>query len=767
MRKHLQQMNLTLVGPKRTQRNFSAFLVGIKISGLSFFFNSLAVILSESAGPLMGQDEIGYLARAAQLTGDPIGFPSKYYPGASLYLAPVLLAIKFGFSMLFSWLIMIAINSVLIGLGVTFICQTPHRKTEEENVDPSTFSLFSLCLGVSPLIFTASYALVTPFLFCLASYSVSRFILSSKRWNLATLITHTLIVGMLGGLTHPTFIFFTLAQLIWGCAHSLITKECTRLIAIGLVAVSSIFGYWCSSLVIGHLEKYEVTAEATKLSASYGGSASQLLLRLLEAPFSPKFYVVAVTTFLAYDMIMEGRLWRRLSHFLSALFSTMRQSYCQWRHPLSDKSERVNYFERLKFWPLDARSLEVSLLGVAVIIFFIVGGIFGTGSRQRGDDFVYLRYTVPYLLPALLLFLRKRWVVDYKKNGWSWVVLSFIGGPFAFSLLADFSTPGPQSDWVSPNNPMYVLPIFRESRVSTTLLLTGVVFLFFWRSRRCARIGAVILIISASFGTFSFRSAQATGHNRDSELLGVLSNIAEEDECLRLEPVLAIEAVDNLGKYGLDVFRQERPYFLVFDGNSIGLRSQVGGECTDYLLSFDMGAEGQLVARELFGGLGLFLGDTGSSHLDPSDFDFADRYRSLQVLERSIDEQCLRAGCFSYVGLPPNGGEKSGEVVFIRPKSPVHGPYANLLPGSYTLTSRVNEVTEDSSNHIKSKVTFSSKGKKHELLPAMSYDEVTRTMTFELSFTIDDPAQMFEVVFESMSEDARYVFGSVELRLAS
>lgn len=730
---------------RETRSKEPAFNLALAVATFSFLSNALVLVITGAPGPIMGQDEVGTFSRGAELLQMPFGYPSKYYPGTSLFTWPSVLTLTATGSLSASWMVLNLTNSTMLAVGIYVIyrararsksyCYDPQANTRICRIPRTLF--LKLILLLSPLILTSSTAFPSSYLFLIVCLIWSLLYHPTVRAGFSIAL---FLLGIVGGLSHPTFLFFSAALALTPILKSVLHRSLFFNWAMLLPSIGIFIGYKLVPHFQGLLERNESPFSASK--SSYSEPNSELLVRLLSAPFSLKYMVVILTTSIAYDLLTAGHL--------SRLFVVVSR-----RLLFEDRSMRKDFMK--------INSTFSEMLLSSVLCLLAITTMFSEGSRQRGDDWVYLRYSIPFVLPTLALLLRDTSRLSVLENGRKWrlIIVSVV---LCSAGLADGLIPGPQSDWVWANNPSYFLPTFGQFRIS--LVLGGMAFFWivFWGRKKLENGGIIVLLVASFVGASYYRSMEHLGHNRESNLIKMASALSDDEGCLVLDPNVEGSALDGMGRYGLDVFRLERPLFLAIDSfgkSEISNASTVG--CDDFILSYDMETPGVLIAREAFGGMGLFSKEVMSSSQISSIATTLKMHSGEQIISSSMNERCLRLGCFESVNAAMLGGVSTSRGHEFSQNDPIHGPYASLQPGKYRLTARVTSLSDTTPSPIVY-ISFTSSSESSVIPIGNVVRDGTKSFFVEEEIEISKPVQMFEVVFSSSLDDGNSILEFVNLK---
>lgn len=723
---------------------------------LSSVLNVAIVVASRSPSVVAGQDEVGYLAKAYALIGYPLGFASKYSSGSAFVFAPVAFVTEISDSQVAGWITLILINSVLLATSFIFARRASnlifkigrignHSPTNSAN--NSDISWLAVLL-YAPILLTAQTTLATIPLTLVATiyiYCVLRGLHDDSKITL----TSTLFAGVVAGVIHPTAVL--LGAIAFIISIPVITRTAsnwTQTYAFLALRISSpIVGFLIDRLWLLPVlnTKTGGTKEDLALSSSYGDGSDILwayLEKIMKAPFTLEFYLMFATTALVY-WCLTGYVPLRNAGKSSVIEVPRRSFVSKIRDVQRVQKRAISGVKETK--RRDAIAAKVLMnyhtyfnlvsLMVAIGSFTLIRY---TTERGRIDDWFYLRYTDPYLFIPILTCIS---IALGERSKFSLRAICALGAlGVAIPVIADYRTPGIQDDFFYYNNTAFWphglgaadlwqgLPIF---------LVSGLVAAIFKSGRPFFLVGLLLLSVVSAV---SYRLEQSSGHSRRSNLTDAAVSLMDGG-CLAHDPNVPVDSQDLMGRYGLDIYRLERPSYLVFDTPNVASRVGVSAECDDFVLSYDMATEGLLLARDTFGGQGLFVTNTKMEIQHDFLFAFKGGPGRTQTIEEHISERCLRRGCFSLRGSETYS--TSGTPGILNERSFVHGPYSNVAPGNWEISMSAN-VPDPTSLVVRLSWVVQGQREGRDLDMIWSLDE--GKWLGRSTFVLESPVTLFEVV---------------------
>ena len=742
-----------------------------------FLLNLMVVTLSQNASIVAGQDELGYVAKANALLGNPIGFPSKYASGTALFLVvPVIVAEATG-SQYLGWMLLIAVNSVAL-TWATASCvqiyrsihilkiQNPQHEVEL-NTQPSVY-LWVAILAYPPVLLAASTTLATVPLTLAATSFVGSLLLSlhTKSWTPFVLAAFW---GFLAGLIHPT------AVLLFPVTLMLITplflhanNRGRRQIAVpAILGIFPILGFLTDRAALSPYLNRRSEGVAGVLSASYGdttGRVNNYISKILSAPISLNFYLMLASTLLVYWSFAgftalklgQNNHGKSTNNNLSegnCIGDEVDDNHLKFCNDLDHRSRGLRGYAELAL----ARYLQyvwITLVGVGIVSLVIIRY---TTERRRMDDWFYLRYHDPFVFFPLLLAISGVFVdtARWSKNK----VLFLMAAVVLVPIAIDLRLPGPQDDLFFYNNAGFWVAAIRPWSIGIALTVFLLVALTLSLSSKTRRLFPATILILALLATLNYRSVEGAGHSRETNLVPLAAELAS-GRCIGLDLNVPVMAQDGLGRRGLDIFRVERTSFLALDLLSEARRIGVTDGCDSVVLSYDMDRPGKLVARDLFGGMGLFVSEplVGLPARDWARLNGG--ASSTIVISEHLSESCLRKGCFRVNGsaLASSGAEPG----LLMPGTISHGPYSSLAAGKWFLT--ISLLAEGDFQVPSTYLTGANSGSRFLEQVSLDWQFEGDRWTGQGQFTIHTPLSLFEVVIETTSDKGQAVIETVEVQ---
>lgn len=735
------------------------------IFGVLFLASSVLTIVilstSRSFSVVAGQDEVGYLAKAYALIGHPIGFASKYSSGNAFIFAPVALITEAFGSQIAGWITLAVLNSALLAASFIFARRAtrllrrisqigkPPTKIRVSDFEPTWCAV----LLYPPILFTAQTTLATiPLTLAVTMhiYYVLKFLAQEGK---ATL-TRVVCVGLIAGLIHPTAVLLGAVSLllsipVLAARHLRPSYSFTALV---LTVTSPVIGFVVDRVWLLPSLNTKTGGEDTDLafSSSYGNGAEILgtyFERIAKAPFSIAFYLMMATTIFTYwcltgyQYLPQARKhsvptrWRVIWTSLKGAL----RSFSSQKHRQGWRSKFRNLME-YKVLPNFHIYFNFVVVLAAIMPFVAIRY---TTERRRIDDWFYLRYSDPFIfIPLLILIslaLKERAKVS-RRSVWMFVTVMV-----AVSVIVDLRLPGPQDDFFYYTNAAFWpfnFGLVNLWQGLSVFLLSGLVALILKVPRSIFLVIVLLLSIGSSV---KYRSEQASGHSRRSNLTDIVETLVN-DGCVAHDPNVPPESRDLMDRRGLDMFRLERPSYLVLDTPKVRRRVGVTGACNDLVLSYDMATEGLLLARDAFGGQGLFATNVAIDFESEILRRFAGGPGRAQTLGEHTSDECLRRGCFSLLGAQMFS--TSSDPGSLDETNFVHGPYANVDTGEWIISISV-DVPEPSGLIVSTNWAFQGQRDTREL--DLNWSLVDGVWLGESALRIDRPVTLFEVVIFSAS----------------
>lgn len=706
----------------------------------TFALNIFLVSISRSFGPMYGQDEVGALSRGFHILGSAVGYPSKYYPGAGIIYFPAAIVFSLSHSVVKLWITIIAINSMLIGLVGHLIDATTRFLEIEIKLGTVKNKSFVIWLFLLPLVFSANTTFITPIItlnvFAIIALLImlvkSNRELRERRYNILALV----LLGFFGGFLHPTFTLFSpllvligLLNLIFYRRHVLIFLWVFFAILLGQVVVNS-----GGRKLFNSVEKLY---SASDFEVGYGSFS---LSSFAHAPTSAAFYLMMAATYVSLEIAFFGRL----SKGVKSVLVEERRLILGAHHggPSGIRTRRFSYGD------------VVSILVVFGIVVTVSALRYGT-LRQRADDWVYLRYVYPFVLaPAIWLVLRPSQLQPPEARRSRWAGFLLVGvALIGLAIAIDYHVPGVQDEWAWINNPTFLGQyLFAGSRVAVATL-GGFLIVLLYRTKMF-KFTLLLTILVTSLGILDVRGVNARGHNQPSSLVDIIEKELPSDLCVGLDAKVPSSELDGRFRKGLDVYRKERLSFLFFDFRRdvvMGMRSQMN--CDDVILSYDMTTDGVLIAREMFGGLGLFLAPQVYQQNALDLVSYSGGTTRLETLNEDIDEDALRRGGFSI--RQAESISKSSDGIQISDQKPMFGPYTNVKSGKYRVVISIIHPAKikPSKASILIRYSVDSQLIERDITLDLSWNKSEALGTAE--FEIDYDVQLFEIVIGDLLPDVR------------
>ena len=342
-------------------------------------------------GPSVLNDEIGYLANAALISGFIIDGASSYHAGYSFFLAPLFL--------LFSepsqiWQAAMVLNAFL--WAVSFLLLARILKTIVPQYDKGQLVIALLISALYPTWITMSGYVFTTTAFVFVYLIAVLTLLFWKPDNIWTIIPHAIAVGYLYWI-HPVGLAVCIASVIVVVFVSLKEKSYNAMIFNIIVVVFFIFFY--REVIDKWLVMLATPEDFIPLYQHYPGSES-IMSRL----FKDEFWIRLVSKSagkISYLIVSSFGL------ILFGFIDAVSKSY-----HLIKKTTENNYGLSELINRSAYAFLVLSLLGVLAtgVLFFSIG------SSTRIDQWIYGRYAEMVVLPLLALGFLSFWDRTWHKK---------------------------------------------------------------------------------------------------------------------------------------------------------------------------------------------------------------------------------------------------------------------------------------------------------------------------------------------------------------
>ncbi|MFO8023036.1 MAG: hypothetical protein R6U65_11260 [Perlabentimonas sp.] len=489
-----------------------------------FVFFVFWLVNKSYTGPIIHDDEIGYLANAALISGHVIDGASKYHAGSSFFLAPLFVIFSDPSSI---WQAIMAFNAFI--WSVSFLLLACILKVLVPEYSKGQLFIALLISAAYPAWITMSgYAFATTaFVFVyLLSILTLLFWKPDKCW---TIIPHCLAVGYLYWI-HPIGLAVCVASFMVVGFVSIREKKYAAvpisIILLVVLIISYRYGIekWLISLA---------TPEGYNPISHYPGSE-----RIIGSLFNYEIWLHFVS-------MSAGQISYLIVSSLGLIFfgfiASITKSYRLVQRHNKNNSTAINLTSQTSF-----AYLALSLLGVLAmgVLFFSVGG------SNRIDHWIYGRYIEMVVLPLLAIGYLSTW---HKKG-----LLTAVFFVFTTALILNYFVDITEINLIFNTVAFWPQYLFFENNYlywmtagSLLLFIVGLVK----SQRNLSKIGnmlviaclAMVFIASSVFHGFIHYNTVSV-HGKPSALVEIIRKNYSPGTCVGLDPE------------GLDSMHDERIY---------------------------------------------------------------------------------------------------------------------------------------------------------------------------------------------------------------